>query len=257
MHIQISLSLIQLKIWTESYHPSCTSTLRVKSAMSASSLWIMQFSLDLTPGESFSWPRKRLPPKKRGLKNWGRRTRTPSRSAETNSHHQLACLWRCTAEPSPRIPLTFSKTVQIFLNHYDDKLTQKFSCTSNCLNCSLASTSAILQLWLGLWRHGHRPAGWVRRHSLHRKTAVNTQLTITVQDTIFIFMINHFTFYSPPHHITAAGQLHSAPTTLPDDGTSRSAKYFHKYKYLWSREREVSVHVHTGVIAIVHGRGFT
>ena len=122
---------------------------------------------------------------------------------------------------------------------------------------SLASTSAILQLWLGLWRHGHRPAGWVRRHSLHRKTAVNTQLTITVQDTIFIFMINHFIFYSPPHHITAAGQLHSAPTTLPDDGTSRSAKYFHKYKYLWSREREVSVHVHTGVIAIVHGRGFT
>ena len=122
---------------------------------------------------------------------------------------------------------------------------------------SLVSTSAILQLWLGLWRHGHRPAGWVRRHLSHRTPAVNTQLTITVQDTIFIFMINHFTFYSPPHHITAAGQLHSAPTTLPDDGTSRSAKYFHKYKYLWSREREVSVHVHTGVIAIVHGRGFT
>ena len=40
----------------------------------------------------------------------------------------------------------YPKTVQIFLNHYDDKLTQKFSCTSNCLNSSLASTSAILQL---------------------------------------------------------------------------------------------------------------
>ena len=54
--------------------------------------------------------------------------------------------FRGTCKRTYFYPKYFFKTVQIFLNHYDDKLTQKFSCTSNCLNSSLASTSAILQL---------------------------------------------------------------------------------------------------------------